>query len=94
MSDVITPQSKYSWMLNMILQLPAGQTHIAHKGVQYDCESESFGGVVYQVARQRGLAATIVTTDKAVAYNFFKPTDYLKPNLRALPVVQKMLSEA
>lgn len=89
----ITGNSKYHFMLGWVSELPAGQAHVATKGNQYTCKSESFCQVVYTVARQKDYAATVSVFQGHVVFAFYQRTAYMRPNLQAYPVVKKMRGE-
>lgn len=87
--------SKYAWLAGWVRKLKTGEAYVASKGHTdsegtFTCTAASFTGVVYKVAAEKGWKATVVTTHNQVAFSFFKATDYMKPNMPALPVVRKM----
>lgn len=87
---MLNGNSKYHYLLGWVKVLPPGQAHVALKGEQYTCASESFRNVVYQVARERNLAATVSVFTSCVVFAFYKPTNLMRPNLPAYPVIRRM----
>lgn len=87
--------SKYAWLAAWVRKLNQGEAYVATRSHtdaegQFTCEPHSFVGVVYKVAAEKGWKATVTTTDKQVAFAFFRASDFVKPNMPALPVVRKM----
>lgn len=87
--------SKYAWLAGWVRKLNQGEAYVATKRHtdaegSFTCEVSSFVGVVYKVAAEKGWKATVVTGDRQVAFAFFKPNDFMRPNMPALPVVRKM----
>jgi hypothetical protein len=87
---MLTGNSKYVYLLGWVRELKPGEAHVAFRGEHYTCQSESFRGVVYQVAKEKGLAATVSVFTSCVVFAFYQPTGYLRPNLPAYPIVKKM----
>lgn len=84
---------KYSHLLINVAKLEPGVAYLAVKGQDFDCEPESFRGVVYQLAAEKGMGwkgTTVITDAKTVVYAFYRSSDYMRPNLPAYPIVQKM----
>lgn len=87
---MLTGNSKYAYLLGWVRVLKPGEAHIALKGEHYTCESESFRGVVYTVAKERNLAATVSVFASCVVFAFYKPNNFMRPNLPAYPIIKKM----
>lgn len=87
---VIGDNSMYQFLLGWVRDLEPGTAHQANLNEHFTCTPQSFAQVVYAVARQRGYAATVATFEDCVVFSFYKPDAYLKPNLKAYPVVVKM----
>lgn len=89
--------SKYGWLLGHVQTLPPGEAHLAQYGSQYQCLPQSFAAYVYAAAIERGYKATVAIIDRnsgsSVVYAFYRPTDYMRPNLPAYPIVKKMRGE-
>lgn len=87
---------KYSHLLVNVAKLEPGAAYIASKGDDFNCEPESFRGVVYQLAQKKGYGwhGTSCVIGRSVVYAFYKGTDYMKPNLSAYPIVKKLRGEA
>lgn len=81
--------SMYDWE-RWMRKLPEGRAWMVTRHLDYKCESRSFAGYVYRVARERGLRATVHTLDDYVLFCFYDPTSYWKPNMPALKDVKKI----
>ncbi len=86
---------KYRWILgNVDLQLLPGQAHVARQGIEFECLPQSFAGYVYQAARARGCSASCAVFGQlrhpVVVYAFYRPTDLMRPNLAAYPIVRRL----
>jgi hypothetical protein len=89
------PGSKYYHLIHNVRPLPRGAANMAIKGVDFTCEAESFRGIVYDLAVTKGggWVGTCTIIGDTVVYAFFKRTDYMRPNLPAYPLVQKLRGE-
>lgn len=90
--------SKYAWLAGWVQKLKAGEALVASRSHtdtegSFTCTPQSFAGVVYAMAATKGWKATVATTTSQVAFAFYKPNDYMKPNMPAYPVVKKMRGE-
>jgi hypothetical protein len=83
---------KYAHLVHSVRKLSPGEAYIATKGSEFECEPESFRGVVYQLAAEKGghWKGTASVIGKSVVYCFYKETDYMRPNLPAYPLVLKL----
>ena len=82
--------SKYGWLLGHVQTLDPGKAHLSRKGVHSDCLPDSFRGYVYAAAAERGYKASAVVIGGDVIYAFYRPTDLMRPNLVAYPIVKRM----
>jgi hypothetical protein len=86
--------SKYGWLLANVGALEPGKAHQAQKGSHFTCEARSFAGYVYAAAAERGYKATVAVFERlphpVVVFAFYRPTDLMRPNLAAYPVVKKL----
>lgn len=85
--------SKYGWLLgHVVFRLEPGKAFRAQYGSEFRCQARSFAGYVYQAAAAKGHKATVMVFDNldhpVVLYAFYKPTDLMRPNLPAYPVVK------
>lgn len=89
------PQSKYYPMIHAVRNLAPGDAYVAQKGVDFDCQPESFRGVVYDLAATKGggWRGTSTVVRDLVIYAFYRETDYMRPNLPAYPIVKKYRGE-
>jgi hypothetical protein len=83
---------KYAHLVHAVRKLKAGEAYIATKGEDFDCKPQSFQGVVYQLASEKGggWKGTASVVGQSVIYTFYKDTDYMRPNLPAYPLVLKL----
>lgn len=86
---------KYAWLLGHVeLRLEPGKALRAQRGSEFMCLPETFAGYVYQAARQRGHRATVAIfaglQHPVVVYAFYRPTDLMRPNLAAYPIVKRL----
>lgn len=82
--------SQYGWLLGHVRTLDPGKAHLARKGVEFTCLPESFRGYVYAAASERGYKSSAVVLGDCVVFAFYRPTDLMRPNLVAYPIVRKM----
>jgi hypothetical protein len=85
--------SKYGWLLGHVQVLEPGTAYFARKGVEFTCLPESFRGYVYAAAAEQGWKASAMVFGYGVAYAFYRPTDLMRPNLPAYPIVKKLRKE-
>jgi hypothetical protein len=83
---------KYAHLVHAVRKLKPGEAYIAAKGSEFDCQPESFRGVVYQLAAIKGggWKGTASVVGSSVIYCFYKDSDFMRPNLPAYPLVLKM----
>lgn len=83
---------KYAHLVHAVRKLKPGEAYIATKGADFECQPESFRGVVYQLATEKGgqWKGTASVVGHSVVYCFYKETDYMRPNLPAYPLVLKL----
>lgn len=83
---------KYAHLVHSVRKLNPGEAYMATKGLEFDCEPESFRGVVYQLAADKGggWKGTATVIGRSVVYCFYRQTDYMRPNLPAYPLVVKL----
>jgi hypothetical protein len=88
----VKPQSKYYPLMSAVRKLKPGEAYIATKGAEFDCQPESFRGVVYALAGEKGggWKGTASVVGNSVIYTFYKDSDYMRPNLPAYPIVLKL----
>lgn len=88
------PGSKYYHLALGIRKLKPGEAYVAGRS-EFSCKPESFQSMLYTLASEKGggWRATSVVVGKVVVYAFYKNTDYMRPNLKAYPIVQKMRGE-
>jgi hypothetical protein len=87
---------KYRALMQGVQKLKPGEAFVAHQGVDFDIQPESFRTVLYHVTKEKG-GGWVVTTKvigRRVVYAYYRRTDYMRPNLPAYPVVKKILGEA
>jgi hypothetical protein len=84
--------SKYRYLMANVVKLKPGEAYIASHGEQFDCEPESFRGIVYMLAESKGggWKGTVCVIGKNVVYAFYRDSDYMRPNLPAYPIVKKL----
>jgi hypothetical protein len=87
---------KYAYLVHAVKTLPQGEAYVATKGHDFTCEPESFRGVVYSLAKEKGSqwVGTSTIIGNSVVYAFYTKTAYMRPNLPAYPIVRKMKGEA
>lgn len=85
---------KYQHMVHFVYKLKPGEAHVAQQGAEFHCQPESFRGVVYGLAAQKGggWRGTATVIGDLVVYAFYKEGDYMRPNLPAYPIVKKLRS--
>jgi len=88
--------SKYDPLLPGVRELKPGEAYVAQKGVDFDCEPESFRQIVYLMAKKKGARwrGTSVVVGRRVIYTYFKRDGYSRPNLDAYPIVKKFKGES
>jgi hypothetical protein len=88
--------SKYQALGRNVAKLKAGQAYLAEAGVDFTCTPQSFAGVVYQLANAKGgdWKGTATVFGRYVVYAFYRGSDFMRPNLSAYPVVQRMRGES
>lgn len=89
------PGSKYHHLIHSVRKLKPGEAYLAQKGQDFDCQPESFRGVVYDLATTKGggWVGTCTVFGAVVVYAFYKRDDYMRPNLPAYPIVKKLRGE-
>ena len=87
-------ESKYHHLLAAVRKLKPGEAYVADRN-DFTCKPESFQSMLYSLAAEKGQGwrATSVVIGGVVVYTFYKRTDYMRPNLRAYPIVLKMKGE-
>ena len=80
--------TKYAWV--DMRELTPGEAFQAFKGRHYTCESRSFAGQLYKMARERDWSVTVAVFPTTVIFAFYQTNSYLRPNMRAFPVVLKL----
>lgn len=87
---------KYRALMQGIQKLNPGEAFVAEKGVDFDCEPESFRGALYRITQEKGgnWVATTSIIGKRVVYAYYRRTDYMRPNLPAYPIVRKLKGES
>lgn len=86
---------KYAHLVHAVRKLKAGEAYVATQGADFQCQPESFRGVVYQLASEKGggWRGTASVIGDSVVYTFYKNTDYMRPNLPAYPLVLRLKGE-
>lgn len=86
---------KYAHLVHAVRKLNPGEAYVATKGADFECLPESFRGVVYQLAAEKGSGwrGTASVVGNSVVYTFYKNSDYMRPNLPAYPLVVKLKGE-
>jgi hypothetical protein len=84
---------KYQWIKGQVKELEPGTAYLARREVEFLCLPGSFAQAVYRTAREKGWRATVAIGDTWVAFTFYRPDSYLRPNMPAYPIVKKMRRE-
>lgn len=79
--------SKYAWV--SVRELEPGVAYEATHGQHYTCQSVSFAGALYKIAKEQGWKATVTIFETKVIFSFYRPDSYMRPNMAAYPVVMK-----
>jgi hypothetical protein len=89
---MLTPGSKYHYLVNGMVKLKPGEAFQAEQYVDFTCTPESFRNVLYQAASTAGHGwhVSAVVIGKIVLWACWKQSDYLRPNLPAYPLVKKL----
>ena len=89
---MLTPGSKYHYLVQGVRKLEPGEAMLATQGADFTCAPESFRGVVYQAAETKGggWRGTVCVIGATVVFAFYRDSDYMRPNLPAYPIVKKL----
>ncbi len=86
---------KYAWLLGHVVhRLDPGKAFRAQQGAEFMCLPQTFAGYVYQAASAQGHKATVAVFAQlqhpVVVYAFYRPSDLMRPNLPAYPIVRRL----
>lgn len=84
---------KYEWLKGWVKELEPGEAFVATRGLEFDCTPASFAGSVYRYAEDKGWKATVVCFQATVVFAFYSPQSFLRPNMKAYPIVKKYRGE-